>query len=101
MAVNVKDIADMFSKDVFTSKGFYAGKVTDVEFDLSRFKVRSLVIEAARDSVLGRMVGGKKGIIVPYPAVQAIGDVVLITHKILSGMPEVSESEEEMEKEKA
>ena len=91
MAINVKDIADMFSKDVFTSKGYYAGKVTDVEFDLQRFKIRSLVIEAARDSMLGKMVGGKKGIILPYAAVQAIGDVVLVTHKIVSGMPEVSE----------
>ena len=97
MAINVKDVGDMFSKDVFTSKGYYAGKVVDVEFDLSRFKIRSIVIEASRDSLLGRMVGGKKGIVIPYPAVQAIGDIVLITHKIVGGMPEVSEmSEEEM-----
>ena len=94
MGINVKDIADMFSKDVFTSKGYYAGKVTDLEFDLSRFKIRSLVIEAARDSILGRMVGGKKGIVVPYPAIQAIGDVVIITHKIVSGMPETAEVED-------
>ncbi len=99
MPINVKDVADMFSKDVFTSKGFYAGKVTDVEFDLSRFKIRSLVIEAARDSLLGKMVGGKKGIVVPYPAVQAIGDVVLITHKILAGMPETPEMSEETSEE--
>jgi len=90
MAISVKDIQDMFSKDVFTSKGIYCGKVTDMELDLSRFKVRSLVIEAARNSSLGKMVGGKKGIIVPYPVVQAVGDVVLVNHKILSGMPEES-----------
>jgi sporulation protein YlmC with PRC-barrel domain len=80
MALNVKDVADMFGKDVFTAKGFYAGKVLDLEFDLSRFKIRSLVIEAARGSFLGKVVGGKKGIIVPYQMVQAIGDVVLIKH---------------------
>lgn len=82
MPISVKDIADMFGKDVFTSKGYYAGKVSDMEFDLSRFKIRSLVIEAAKGSVLGRMVGGKKGIIVPYPVVTAIGDVVIIKHVI-------------------
>ena len=86
MAISVKDIADMVGKDVFTAKGYYAGKVTDIEFDLSRFKIRSLVIEAARGSVLGKMVGGKKGIIVPYPVVQAIGDVVMIKHVISSDM---------------
>lgn len=90
MAISVKDIQDMFNKDVFTSKGVYCGKVTDMELDLSRFKVKSLVIEAAKNSSLGKMVGGKKGIIVPYPVVQAVGDVVLVNHKILSGMPEES-----------
>ena len=88
MAISVKDIQDMFNKDVFTSKGMYCGKVTDMEIDLSRFKVRSLVIEAAKNSALGKMVGGKKGIIVPYPVVQAVGDVVVVNHKVLSGMPE-------------
>ena len=92
MAISVKDIQDMFNKDVFTSKGVYCGKVTDMELDLSRFKVRSLVIEAAKNSSLGKMVGGKKGIIVPYPVVQAVGDVVLVNHKILSGMPEEGEA---------
>lgn len=93
----MKDIQDMFSKDVFTSKGMYCGKVSDLEFDLARFKIRSLVIEAAKTSALGKMVGGKKGIIVPYPVVQAVGDVVLVNHKILSGMPEGEETVEATE----
>jgi len=82
MAISVKDINDMFNKDVFTGKGYYCGKVGDLEFDLSRFKIRSLVIEAAKGTFLGKMVGGKKGIIVPYPMVQAIGDVVIIKHVV-------------------
>lgn len=80
MPITIKNIAEMFGKDVFTDKGLFCGKVEDVEFDLSRFKLRSLVIAAARGTFLGKMVGGKKGIIVPYPMVQAIGDVVLIKH---------------------
>jgi sporulation protein YlmC with PRC-barrel domain len=88
MPITVKDIADMFGKDVFTVKGFYCGKVTDCEFDLSRFKIRALVIEAAKGSVLGKMVSGKKGIIVPYPMVQAIGDIVLIKHIVGTELPE-------------
>jgi len=80
LPITVKDIGEMFGKDVFTSKGVYAGKVSDMEFDLSRFKIRSVVIEAARGGMLGQMVGGRKGVIVPYPMVQAVGDVVLIKH---------------------
>ena len=90
MPITVKDISDMFGKDVFTDRGYYCGKVSDIEFDLSRYKVRSLVITAAKGTFLGRMVGGKKGIIVPYPMVQAIGDVVLIKH-IATPLPEEGE----------
>ncbi|MFH1623469.1 MAG: PRC-barrel domain-containing protein [Candidatus Aenigmatarchaeota archaeon] len=92
MPITVKDIGDMFGKDVFTNKGFYAGKVSDLEFDLSRFKIRSVVIEAAKGGVLGKMVGGRKGVIVPYPMVQAIGDVVLIKH--ITSMPEAEAMEQ-------
>lgn len=97
MGISVKDINDMFSKDVFTGKGFYCGKVSDLEFDLSRFKIRSLVIEAAKGTFLGKMVGGKKGIIVPYTMVQAIGDVVIIKHIVSPAtedgeMSEIAES---------
>lgn len=94
MPITVKDVGDMFGKDVFTGKGFYCGKVADMEFDISRFKVRSLVIEAAKGSFLGEMVGGKKGIIVPYPMVQAIGDIVIIKHMTV---PELSEETTEIE----
>jgi sporulation protein YlmC with PRC-barrel domain len=91
MPITVKDISEMFGKDVFTDKAFYCGKVSDVEFDLARFKVRAVVIEAAKGTFLGKIVGGKKGIIVPYQMVQAIGDVVLIKH-ISTPVPEEGES---------
>jgi sporulation protein YlmC with PRC-barrel domain len=80
MPISVKDVDDMFNKDVFTAKGMYCGKVSDLEFDLGRFKIKSIVIQTAKGTFLGSMVGGKKGIIVPYQMVQAIGDVVLIKH---------------------
>ncbi len=93
MPITVKDVADMFSKDVFTNKGFYCGKVSDMEFDLSRFKIRSLVIEAAKGSLIGQMVGGKKGVIIPYPMVQAVGDIVIIKHISGTTLPEETAEE--------
>jgi sporulation protein YlmC with PRC-barrel domain len=101
MAVSVKNINDMFGKDVFTSKGYYAGKVKDLEFDLSRFKIRALIVEASKDSILASMIGGKRGIIVPYPLILAIGDIVIIKHVIPSGTPaegEITEAEAGLEK---
>ncbi len=80
MPITVKGITELFGRDVFTDRGYYCGKVTDVELDLSRFKVRSVVIEAAKGTFLGNLVGAKKGVIVPYTMVEAIGDIVIIRH---------------------
>ena len=80
MTVKVASISDTFSKDVFTEKGMYIGKVEDVECDLQRFKLRSLVVRSVRGSYIGNMLGDKKGLIVPFPMVQTIGDIIIIKH---------------------
>ena len=98
MPVSVKSVSDMFSKDVFTNRGYYCGKVSDMEVDLARFKVKSLIIQASRDSVLGKLVGGKKGVVVPYPMVQSVGDIVIIKHISETYLPE-QEAEEAIESE--
>lgn len=80
MAITVKNMSELFNKDVFTNKGVYAGKVADMEINLSKFRIRALVIEAAKGSFLSSIVGGKRGVIVPYQLVDNIGDVVIIKH---------------------
>ena len=80
MALQVSAVSETWMKDVFTDKGMYCGKVEDVECDLKRFKMRALVVKAAKGSYLSDMLGTKKGIIIPYPMVKAVGDIVLIKH---------------------
>ena len=80
MAIQVSSISETWMKDVFTDKGLYCGKVEDVECDLKRFKLRALIVKAVKGSYLSDMLGRKKGIIIPYPMVKAIGDIVLIKH---------------------
>ncbi len=80
MPINVKDVSEVFGKDVFTDKGAYCGKISDLEFDLTKYKIRAVVIEAIKGSYLAQIVGGKRGVIVPFPMVQAVGDVVVIKH---------------------
>lgn len=80
MAIQVASVSDTLSKDVFTDKGRYCGKIEDLECDLKRFKIRSLVVRAVKGSYLTQMLGGKKGLIIPYPMVQAISDVVVVKH---------------------
>ncbi|MBU0952859.1 MAG: PRC-barrel domain-containing protein [Nanoarchaeota archaeon] len=80
MAIQVASVSETWMKDVFTTKGLYCGKVEDVECDLRRFKMKAIVIKAVKGSYLTEMLGGKKGLIVPFPMVDAIGDVILIKH---------------------
>ena len=87
MPITVKEISDIFDKDVFTTKGYYVGKVTDCQLDLTKFKVRSLVVQASRESIIGQTLGGKKGIILPYSMVEAVGDIVIIRHITTPELP--------------
>jgi len=80
MPVNVKDFSEMVKKDVFTDKGVYCGKVSDIGLDMQKFRVRSLVVDAIRGSFLSEMVGDKKGVVIPFSIVDSIGDIVIIKH---------------------
>jgi len=90
--VNVRSFSDMTKKDVFTDKGIYCGRITDMDLDLEKFRVRALVIDAVKGSFFASLVGDKKGVIVPFAMVQSVGDVVIIKHI----MPIAEETEEEI-----
>jgi sporulation protein YlmC with PRC-barrel domain len=80
MVIKIASVSETWMKDVFTDKGHYCGKVEDVECDLKRFKIRSLIVKATKGSYLGKMLGDKKGLIIPFPMVNAIGDIILVKH---------------------
>src|SRR3989344_6861349 len=78
--MDVKSFNDLTRKDVFTHKGVYCGKVTDISIDAERFRIKSIVIDAVRGSFLASIVGDKRGVVVPYAMVQSVGDIVIIKH---------------------
>lgn len=93
MPVNIANVSETWERDVFTNKGVYVGKVEDVECDMKRFKLRSLIVRAIKGSYMAKMLGSKKGMIIPFPMVEAIGDVIIIKH--ISTPVEESEMEQE------
>lgn len=79
MVVNIKSFSEVVGKEVFTLDGKYCGQVKDFKVDLKKFRVTSLVIEALRGTFLSEILGGeKKGVIIPYSAVEAVDDIVLV-----------------------
>jgi sporulation protein YlmC with PRC-barrel domain len=98
MPLNVKNLSQMFQKDVFSNKGVYCGKVVNLKLDLRKFRVSSILVEAAKGSYLAEMVGGKKGIIIPFRMIQSIGDIVIIKHISAPALGEEEEIMAETEK---
>ena len=92
--VNIQSFSELTKKDVFTDKGVYCGKVSDLGFDMDKFRVKSLIVDAMRGSFLSSLVGDKKGVIVPFPMVHSVGDIVIIKH-ITPASVETETAEEE------
>lgn len=80
MPVDVKNLLDTFGKDVFTDRGEYCGQIENVKVDLNRFRIGSIVLKADRRTYLGKILGGKKGVVIPYQFIKAVGDIVIIRH---------------------
>ncbi|MBI4015000.1 MAG: PRC-barrel domain-containing protein [Candidatus Aenigmarchaeota archaeon] len=80
MAASMCNFSETAGKDVFTDKGAYYGRVSDIGLDLDRFKVKSLIVDAVRGSHLASLVGDKRGVVVPYSIVKSVGDIILIKH---------------------
>jgi sporulation protein YlmC with PRC-barrel domain len=88
--VTTRGYAETVRKDVFTTRGAYCGKIADIDLDLEKFRVKSIVVDAIKGSFLSSMVGEKRGVIVPFAMVQAISDILIIKHI----MPTVEETKE-------
>jgi len=97
MAITVKNISDVFNKDVFTNRGVFCGRVSDIDINLGKFRINSLVVETGKGSFLSDMIGGKRGVIIPYTLVVNIGDVVIIKHISPTVPPETEPSAENPE----
>jgi len=80
MPVSVKSYSEFIKKDVFTAKGLFCGKVSDIDLDLEKFRIRSIIVDAIKGSYLSSMVGDKRGVVIPFQMVQAVGDVIIIKH---------------------
>jgi sporulation protein YlmC with PRC-barrel domain len=59
--------------------------------------MRSLIVKAIKGSYMSNMLGKKKGLIIPFPMVQAIGDIILIKHISTPAPEEPIEGQKEEE----
>jgi len=76
--LNVKKVSETYDMKVFTDRGDYFGDIE--ESILTMNKVFGWRVKATRNSSLGKVLGGVKGVIVPQQLVKAIGDIMIISN---------------------
>jgi Uncharacterized conserved protein len=87
------ELSSLYGQDLYTDRGIRVGKIEDVSVDIKEKRISGLAVSIENSNAF--KVGNKKGVIIPYRWVTAIGDIVLIKH-VKKRVPE-SEAEEEKE----
>lgn len=79
----IVSVSELCGKKVFTDEGVYYGETEDATLSPSEYKLSGLKIIATPRSLLAKTLGGtKRGVIIPYSLVHAVGDVVIVEHVI-------------------
>lgn len=86
-----KPVTTLLSMPVYTDDGNYFGVVEEAV--ISSNKVYGWRIKATKNSKLGKVLGGAKGVVVPHMLVKSIGEVMIISKTAVpaSDMPEEEE----------
>lgn len=89
-------LSSLYGQDLYTDKGIYIGKVEDVSVDIREKRVSGLAVKNVNPNAFN--MGKRKGVIIPYRWVTAIGDIVLIKHVRRRAVEREGEEEEEGKK---
>lgn len=89
-------MSSLYGLGLYTDRGIYVGKIEDVSVDVKEKRISGLAVKDVNPNAFN--VGKKKGVILPYRWVTAIGDIVLIKHVRRRALEREAEEEEEGEK---
>ncbi|NIB99384.1 PRC-barrel domain-containing protein [Halobacterium sp. R2-5] len=72
------EITSLVGREVYSNNGVFVGEVEDVRLNLDAEVVNGLALSELNSQLFSSTETGKKGVIIPYRWVRAVGDVVLI-----------------------
>ena len=75
--LKTKNITHTYDMKVFTDEGSYFGDIE--ESIVTSNKIHGWKVRATKSSVLSKILGGAKGVIIPHQLVKAVGDVMIIS----------------------
>jgi sporulation protein YlmC with PRC-barrel domain len=91
------ELSSLYGLDLYTDRGIRVGKIEDVTVDIKEKRISGLVVKNVNPNAFS--VGKRKGVIIPYRWVTAVGDVVLIKHVKRRVVESETEGETESTKE--
>ena len=72
-------ITTLVGREVYSNEGVFVGEVADVRLDIEdRHAVTGLALTQVNEELFGDLLNARKGVILPYRWVRAVGDVILI-----------------------
>ena len=84
--LRMKKLSEIYGMKVYTDEGDYFGDIEEVI--VSQTKVNSWRVRAMRGSLLSKVLGSAKGVIVPHGLVKSIGDIVVISRSAAPARPD-------------
>jgi sporulation protein YlmC with PRC-barrel domain len=88
--LKMKRITEAYDMRVFTDDGDYFGDIEEVI--LTNNKIFGWRVKATKGSMLHKVLGNAKGVVVPHSLVRALGDIMLINK---SAVPAYSSPDDE------
>lgn len=89
------ELSSLYGQDMYTDRGIYVGKIEDVSVDIREKRISGLAVRDINPNAFD--IGKRKGVVIPYRWVTAIGDIVLIKH-VKRRVAEKEKEEEEGER---
>lgn len=88
--LRLKKVSEIYDMKVFTDNGDYFGDAEEAIIEGN--KITSWRIKATKASMLAKILGSAKGVIVPHQLVKAIGDIMIISSAAIpsSGQEDLS-----------
>ena len=73
-----QEITTLVGREVYSNNGVFVGEVEDIRLNLDAEVVNGLALGELNRELFDSYDTGRRGVIVPYRWVRAVGDVILI-----------------------
>jgi sporulation protein YlmC with PRC-barrel domain len=88
--LSLKSVKNTMNMKVFTDQGDYFGEVE--EAIITDKKVYGWKIHSTSNSIIAKIIGSAKGVIVPHNLVKCVSDIMLISYVAVPGMEKLEKS---------